>query len=74
MGDARLYHYHIRWSGKAMLDWECFSTHEDARARAKLLARPGEGYAIEEHDGACPRCLESWNLKSSHGTSKGANA
>lgn len=74
MNHTRLPHYHIRWSGKAVLDWERFSTHEDATASAKQLARPGEGYAIEEHDGACPRCRAAKELKMEHGTSKSAAA
>ena len=71
---ARLPHYHIRWYDQAVLDWERFSTPEDATARAKLLACPGEGYAVEEHDGACPRCRDMMNLKFVPGTSKGASA
>ena len=74
MDRAHLTHYHIRWYGKAVLDWERFSTPEDATARAKLLACPGEGYAVEEHDGACPRCQGTMNLKFLPGTSKGASA
>ena len=52
MDHAQPYHYHIRWYDEAILDWECFSTPEDATARAKLLAHSGEGYAVEEHDRA----------------------
>ena len=68
------YHYHIRWSGKGVLDWERFSTHEDAMARAKLLAHPGESYSIEEHDGACQRCQETMKPKSLHSNSRTACA
>ena len=71
---AKLPHYHIRWYDQAVLDWERFITPEDATARAKLMAHPGEGYAIEEHDGACPRCQDMVNLKFLPGTSKQASA
>jgi len=74
MDHAQLPHYHIRWYDHAVLNWERFTTREDAMARAKLMAHPGEGYAIEEHDGACPRCQDRVNLKSVPGTSKGASA
>jgi hypothetical protein len=60
-------HYHIRWSGKAALDWECFNTHAEAEASAKQLLLQGETYTIEEYDDACPRCRDTMNLKSAHG-------
>jgi hypothetical protein len=34
-------HYHIRWSGKVLLDWQCFSTPEEAKASARQLVRQG---------------------------------
>jgi hypothetical protein len=74
MNHTQLPHYHIRWHGKALLDWERFSTHEDATARAKQLAHPGEGYALEEHDETCPRCQEVMKPKSARGTSNEASA
>jgi hypothetical protein len=49
-------HYHIRWSGKVLLDWQCFSTPEEAKASARQLVRVGETYVIEKHDETCPRC------------------
>lgn len=52
-------HYHIRWSGRAVLDWEPFSTRVEAEASAKQLVRSGETYNIEERDGDCPRCTEA---------------
>jgi hypothetical protein len=55
MDHTQLPHSRIRWHRGAVLDWERFGTPEDATARAKLLAHADEGYAIEEHDGACPR-------------------
>lgn len=74
MDHAQLPHYHIRWSGKAVLDWEGFSTHEDATARVKLLAHPGENSSIEEHDEACPLCQQAMKPKYAPGTSKVASA
>jgi hypothetical protein len=74
MGHTQLPHYHIRWSGKTTLDWERFSTAAEAEASAKQLARPGESYAIEEHDGACRRCQEAVKPKSAHGASNETNA
>lgn len=59
-------HYHIRWSGKAALDWEAFSTFVDANARAKQLVRLGESYTIEERDGECLRCEDAANVKYAH--------
>ena len=67
-------HYHIRWSGKAVLDWQCFSTHEEAKASARQLVRLGETYTIEEHDEACPRCEAAMNVKSINGAFNGASA
>jgi hypothetical protein len=46
-------HYHIRWSGKALLDWQRFSTPEEAKASARKLVRQGETYTIEEYDESC---------------------
>jgi len=60
-------HYHIRWSGKATLDWESFSTRKEAEARAKELVRRKETYIIEEHYQACPRCQAAMEPKTSHG-------
>ena len=74
MEDTQLPHYHIRWSDRTALDWQSFNTREEAAARAKQLARQSETYAIEEHDGACPRCREAIKLKHAHGTSEEASA
>lgn len=70
----QLPHYHIRWSSKATLDWEGFSTRKEAEASAKQLVRQQETFTIEEHNGTCSRCADAMNLKSEHGTSKGASA
>ena len=67
-------HYHIRWSGKATLDWENFSTRKEAEVSAKQLVRQQETYTIEEHDQACLRCRDAMHLKSWHGTSTEASA
>jgi hypothetical protein len=64
------FHYYIRWSDKAALDWERFGTRAEAEASAKRLVRRDESYAIEEFDGACPRCRDAMNLKSIPGTAK----
>jgi hypothetical protein len=74
MDHTQLPHYHIRWSGKATLDWEVFGSCKEAEATAKQLVRQKETYTIEEHDGTCLRCRAAMNLKSEHGTSKGASA
>ena len=46
-------HYHMRWSNST-LDWEAFSTSEEAEAHAKQLVRLGESYV--QADGDCQRC------------------
>ena len=74
MNHTQLPHYHIRWSRKATLDWESFSTPKEAAARAKELVRQDETFMIEEHDGTCLRCRDAMKLKSEHGTSKEASA
>jgi hypothetical protein len=62
------FHFHIRWSGKATLDWEGFRTREEGESKCKKqLMRLGETYTIEDFDGDFPRCLDAWNLKSSQG-------
>jgi hypothetical protein len=42
-------HYHIRWAQIPLLDWESFMTRVEAEAAAKILARRGEAYTVEEH-------------------------
>jgi hypothetical protein len=61
-------HYHIRWSGKVPLDWQRFTTPDEAKISAKQLVRRGETYVIEEHDEACPRCQAAMKVKSPCGT------
>lgn len=68
-------HYHIRWSGKVLLDWQRFCTPEEAKASARKLVRQGETYSIEEQDDeTCPRCHAPMNVKSMHGAFNEANA
>lgn len=67
-------HYHIRWSGKALLDWQSFSTPEQAKASAKQLVCLGETYTIEEYDETCPRCQAGLNVKLMHGSFNEARA
>ena len=66
-------HYHIRWSGKVLLDWQRFSTPEEAKASARQLVRPGETFVIE-HNETCRRCQAAMNVKSMHGSFNEANA
>jgi len=47
-------HFHIRWKAKETIDWECFSTREEAMSRALELAHPGENFTIEEVTANCP--------------------
>lgn len=67
-------HYHIRWSGIAALDWECFSTRAEAEATARQLVRQEETFSVEERDETCPRCREAMELKMTYGSSKSAAA
>lgn len=61
MGRNHKAHFHIGWStGK--LDWERFSTREEAEASAKRLARTGESYEIKEFDITCPTCLKVYKV------------
>jgi hypothetical protein len=47
-------HFHIRWTHKTTLDWECFLTHSEASIRAAELAEPEEIFEIEEVSSDCP--------------------
>jgi hypothetical protein len=67
-------HYHIRWSGKVLLDWQRLSTSEEAKASARQLVRQAETYSIEQHDETCPRCEAAMNVKSMHGSFNEASA
>jgi hypothetical protein len=67
-------HYHIRWSGKALLDWQSFSTPEEAKASARQLVRQGETYIIEEHDETCSRCQAAMNANFVHSSFNEASA
>lgn len=51
-------HYHIHWSS-SKVDWERFSTREEAEETAGQLARPGETFTIESvDDKRCMHCLK----------------
>lgn len=51
-------HYHIRWSD-SKLDWERFSTRQEAERAATQLARPGETFTLEHvDDKTCIQCLK----------------
>ena len=56
-------HYHIRWAQIPVLDWETFSTRDEAEAAAELLARPGEKYTIVELEDGCQRCRDAAKSK-----------
>jgi len=61
-----MFHYHICWSTKEVLDWEAFDSREEAEASAQQLVRLGETYTIVERDEDCPRCWKAFTLKTSH--------
>jgi len=48
-------HYHIRWSD-SKIDWQVFTTSEEAQVEAVRLVRPGETYTIDEFGDECPQC------------------
>jgi hypothetical protein len=51
-------HYHIRWSNSE-LDWERFSTSQEAEQAARQLVRPGETFTLEQVDEKnCMHCPE----------------
>lgn len=54
-------HYHIRWCKQTgnTLDWERFSTPEEAKDSAEQLVQPDEEYSIEQFDGDCPQCAQT---------------
>jgi hypothetical protein len=49
-------HYHIRWSARKPLDWERFTTVQEAVARACELVSHYETYRIEKFGEHCIRC------------------
>ena len=49
-------HFHIHWSSTDALDWQRFSTCEEASQRAQELVRPDETFTIEEYSTDCPFC------------------
>jgi hypothetical protein len=59
MDHVQLPHYHIRWSDRTTLDWECFSTSAAAEKRAKDLVRPDETYTVKAFPGADTSALRT---------------
>ena len=51
-------HFHIRWSKAPAMNWERYSTREEAEAdaSARQQTHPGETYTIEELGEGCTRC------------------
>jgi hypothetical protein len=49
-------HFHIRWSGAEAMDWQVFTTRDEAEASAKRTMRSDETYTIEELGVGCTRC------------------
>jgi hypothetical protein len=66
----RKFHYHIRWAQIPLLDYESFNSRVEADAAAKVLARRGETYTIEEHGESCKRCWNAAKAKSADATAK----
>jgi hypothetical protein len=63
-------HHHIRWSS-GRLDWERFSTVEQAEKSARQLMRDGETFLVEEHDDvSCEQCLNLLDLSGTRGASE----
>ncbi len=61
-------HYHIRWSD-SKLDWERFSTRQEAEQAAGRLARPGETFTLEHvDDKTCMQCLKIYKYESADDT------
>ena len=49
-------HFHIRWS-RGLVDWEPFSTREEAMKRASERVAVGEAFGIEQvKNSACALC------------------
>jgi hypothetical protein len=56
MLESLTYHYHIRWSRPAPLDFEAFASPQEADSCAGVIALPGESYSVEKFDCDCIRC------------------
>lgn len=59
-------HYHIRWSGKEVLDWDAFGSRSEAEASAKELVHRDETYTIKAYGQLCRRCQAAMKLKQAH--------
>lgn len=53
-GNSEGAHFHIKWSIKDRLDWECFETYRDAAIRAAELALPNQEFTIQMVLTSCP--------------------
>jgi hypothetical protein len=56
MYESLTYHWHIRWSRHAALDFEPFGSPQEADSCACLMVLPGESYSVEKFDRDCVRC------------------
>jgi hypothetical protein len=56
MYESLTYHWHIRWSRHAPLDFEPFGSPQEADSCACLMVLPGESYSVEKFDRDCVRC------------------
>ena len=70
MSESHNFHYHIRWSGDTRVDWDRFTTAEEAKCCADQMVRSGEDYAVEKFDDDCVRCEEL--RRSKHHTDAGS--
>ena len=70
MSESHNFHYHIRWSGDTRVDWDCFTTAEEAKCCADQMVRWGEDYTVERFDEDCVRCEEL--RRSKHHTDAGS--
>lgn len=62
MPSHRAVHFHIRW-GSGQIDWERFSTRNEAKQNAIDLALPREKYTIEQFVGSsCQHCSRGFMI------------
>ncbi len=69
MNENSATHFHIHWTigDTSRMDWEPFSTRDEAERLAKRIARASESYRIQEFDQFCPRRASSQiHKKGSH--------
>jgi len=51
-------HYHIKWLPSGKLDWQPFTTQDDAEQMARELRLGEEDYWIEPIEGECEACAD----------------